>query len=51
MTTAFADSSASVPFLLQMLLVGGAIVAGLLIAGALLPPPLDVEPDSRLVRR
>jgi uncharacterized membrane protein YjjP (DUF1212 family) len=51
MTTAFADSSASVPFLLQKLLVGGAIVAGLLIAGALLPPPLDVEPDSRLLRR
>jgi len=51
MTTAFADSAASVPFLLQMLLVGGAIVAGLLIAGALLPPPLDVEPDSRLRAR
>lgn len=50
MTTALADSTASVPFLLQMALVGGAIVAGLLIAGALLPPPLDVEPDSRLAR-
>ncbi len=48
LTTAVAgDASASVPFLMQMLLVGGAIVAGLLMAGVLLPPPLDVEPDSR----
>jgi len=31
----------------QMLVVGGAIVAGLLVASVLLPPPLDVEPDSR----
>ena len=38
---------ASVQLLLHMLLVGGAIVAGLLMAGVLLPPPLDVEPDSR----
>jgi hypothetical protein len=30
-----------------MLLVGGALVAGLLMAGVLFPPPLDVEPDSR----
>ncbi len=41
------DFSTSVEFLLHMLLVGGAIVAGLLIAGVVLPPPLDVEPDSR----
>ena len=41
------DFSTSVEFLLHMLLVGGALVAGLLIAGVVLPPPLDVEPDSR----
>jgi uncharacterized membrane protein YjjP (DUF1212 family) len=51
LTTAVAgDFTASVPFLFHMLLVGGAIVAGLLMAGVLLPPPLDVEPDSRLRR-
>jgi uncharacterized membrane protein YjjP (DUF1212 family) len=43
--------STSVEFLFHMLLVGGAIVAGLLIAGAVLPPPLDVEPDSRSTPR
>lgn len=47
LTMALDDSSSSVSFLFQMLLVGGAIVAGLLMAGVLLPPPLDVEPDSR----
>ncbi len=47
LTTALSDSSQSVPFLFQMALVGGSIVAGLLMAGVLLPPPLDVEPDSR----
>ncbi len=47
LTMALDDSSSSVPFLFQMLLVGGSIVAGLLMAGVLLPPPLDVEPDSR----
>ena len=41
------DFAGSMPFVFQMLLVGGSIVAGLLIAGVLLPPPLDVEPDSR----
>lgn len=39
--------TASAQFAFQALLVGGAIVAGLLIAGVLLPPPLEVEPDSR----
>lgn len=39
------DSSASFAF--RMLLVGGAIVAGLLFAGVVLPPPLEVEPGSR----
>lgn len=33
--------------LLQMLIVGGSIVAGMLMAGVLLPPPIDVEPDAR----
>lgn len=48
LTTAVAgDFADSAPFLFQMLLVGGALVAGLLVAGVLLPPPLDVEPDSR----
>jgi uncharacterized membrane protein YjjP (DUF1212 family) len=41
------DFGASAQFAMQALLVGGSIVAGLLIAGALLPPPLEVEPDSR----
>ncbi|HZN38967.1 MAG TPA: threonine/serine exporter family protein [Planctomycetota bacterium] len=48
LTPAVGDTSASVPFLVQMMLVGGAVVAGLLMAGVLLPPPLDVEPDSRV---
>ncbi len=39
--------TASAQFAFQALLVGGAIVAGLLIAGVLVPPPLEVEPDSR----
>jgi hypothetical protein len=30
-----------------MLIVGGSIVAGQVMAGLLLPPPLDVEPGSR----
>lgn len=49
LTTALGDTDATagVPFLFQMLLVGGSIVAGLLMAGVLLPPPLDVEPDAR----
>ena len=42
------DFTQSVQFLFGMLLVGGALVAGLLMAGVLFPPPLDVEPDSRL---
>lgn len=41
------DVPASLQWLVQMLVVGGAIVAGLLMAGVLVPPPLDVEPDSR----
>jgi uncharacterized membrane protein YjjP (DUF1212 family) len=49
LTTAVAgDFTQSIPFLFHMLLVGGSIVAGMLIAGVILPPPLDVEPDSRL---
>jgi uncharacterized membrane protein YjjP (DUF1212 family) len=48
LTTAVAgDFAGSAPFVFQMLLVGGSIVAGLLIAGVLVPPPRDVEPDSR----
>lgn len=46
-SVALPGSQADAPFLLQMLIVGGSIVAGLLMAGVLLPPPLDVEPDSR----
>lgn len=50
LTTAIdADFAASAQFAFQTLLAGGAIVAGLLIAGVLLPPPLDIEPDSRRV--
>lgn len=30
----------------QMLVVGGALVAGMLFAGLLVPPPRDVEPES-----
>lgn len=41
------DFASSAPFAFRMLLVGGAIVAGLLFAGVLVPPPLDVEPDAR----
>jgi len=41
------DLPASLPFFFDMLLIGGAIVAGMLMAGVLVPPPLDVEPDSR----
>lgn len=41
------DVPASLQWLVQMLVVGGAIVAGLLMAGVFVPPPLDVEPDSR----
>ncbi len=37
----------TVQFLLRMLIVGGSIVAGQVMAGVLLPPPLDVEPGSR----
>lgn len=33
-------------FAFRMLLVGGALVAGLLVANVLVPPPLDVEPES-----
>jgi uncharacterized membrane protein YjjP (DUF1212 family) len=48
LTTAVAGRfTDSIEFLFHMLLVGGAIVAGMLMAGVLLPPPLDVEPDSR----
>ncbi|MEZ6036035.1 MAG: threonine/serine exporter family protein [Planctomycetota bacterium] len=48
LTTALSgDFAASAPFAFRMLLIGGAIVAGLLFAGVVLPPPLDVEPDSR----
>jgi uncharacterized membrane protein YjjP (DUF1212 family) len=46
-SVALPGSQADAPFLLQMLIVGGSIVAGLLMAGVLFPPPLDVEPDSR----
>jgi uncharacterized membrane protein YjjP (DUF1212 family) len=48
LTTAITgDFASSAPFAFRMLLVGGAIVAGLLFAGVLVPPPLDVEPDAR----
>ncbi len=33
-------------FAFRMLLVGGGLVAGLLVANVLVPPPLDVEPES-----
>lgn len=38
------DFDSSAPFVIRMLLVGGSIVAGLLFASVLLPPPLAVEP-------
>ncbi len=41
------DFAASAQFAFQMLLVGGAIVAGQLIAGVAVPPPLEVEPDAK----
>lgn len=48
LTTAISgDFSSSAPFVFRMLLVGGSIVAGLLFAGVVLPPPLEVEPESR----
>jgi uncharacterized membrane protein YjjP (DUF1212 family) len=48
LTTAISgDFTSSAPFVFRMLLVGGSIVAGLLFAGVLLPPPLEVEPGSR----
>jgi uncharacterized membrane protein YjjP (DUF1212 family) len=47
LTLAIDHSSQSLSLLFQMLVVGGSIVAGLLMAGVLLPPPLDVEPVSR----
>lgn len=48
LTTALTgDFASSAPFAFRMLLVGGAIVAGLLFAGVLVPPPLDVEPEAR----
>ena len=40
--------SASLPFLFEMMFVSAAIVGGLLMAGVLLPPPLDVDPGSRV---
>lgn len=47
-TTAISgDFASSAPFVFRMLLVGGSIVAGLLFAGVVLPPPLEVEPGSR----
>jgi uncharacterized membrane protein YjjP (DUF1212 family) len=46
LTVAEHDASQGIHFLFQMLLVGGSIVAGLLMAGVLQPPPLDIEPDS-----
>lgn len=48
LTTAISgDFASSAPFVFRMLLVGGSIVAGLLFAGVVLPPPLEVEPGSR----
>ncbi len=48
LTTAISgDFASSAPFAFRMLLVGGSIVAGLLFAGVLLPPPLEVESESR----
>jgi uncharacterized membrane protein YjjP (DUF1212 family) len=40
------DFSAGSQFAFRMLLVGGALVAGLLLSNVLVPPPLDVEPDE-----
>jgi uncharacterized membrane protein YjjB (DUF3815 family) len=40
------DFSAGSQFAFRMLLVGGALVAGLLVANVLVPPPLDVEPEE-----
>jgi uncharacterized membrane protein YjjP (DUF1212 family) len=45
-TLALDKSAESVQFVFQMLLVGGAIVAGLLMAGVLLPPTLDGDRDG-----
>jgi uncharacterized membrane protein YjjP (DUF1212 family) len=42
------DFNGGIEFAFKMLLMGGSLVAGMLIAGLLVPPPLDVEPDSRL---
>jgi uncharacterized membrane protein YjjB (DUF3815 family) len=48
LTTALSgEFGQSAPFVFRMLLVAGSIVAGMLFAGVVLPPPLDVEPDSR----
>jgi len=41
------DIASSAPLVFRMLVVGGSIVAGLLFAGVVLPPPLDVEPRFR----
>ena len=40
------DFSAGSQFAFRMLLVGGSLVAGLLVANVLVPPPLDVEPEE-----
>ncbi|MFK7739078.1 MAG: threonine/serine exporter ThrE family protein [Planctomycetota bacterium] len=46
LTTAISgEFSESAPFVFRMILVGGSIVAGVLFAGVILPPPLEVEPS------
>jgi uncharacterized membrane protein YjjB (DUF3815 family) len=49
LTTALSgDFEASAPLAFRMLLTGGAIVAGMLFAGVVVPPPLDVPPMRRV---
>jgi uncharacterized membrane protein YjjP (DUF1212 family) len=49
LTTALSgDFDASAPLAFRMLLTGGAIVAGMLFAGVVVPPPLDVPPMRRV---
>lgn len=40
------DYAAGSQFAFRMLLVGGSLVAGMLLANVLVPPPMDVEPEE-----